>query len=84
MAIAAIYILLMVAMAFTYLGFWKEDFWLIILAAFSFVGIGLYMIVIGFEDITSFTYKWMFGIIILFTGAYLGSRAMIEMLKEGL
>ena len=82
MAIAAIYIIVLAAMAFTYLGFWKEDYWLIILSSFMFISIGLLTINNGFEDITLFTYKWIFGILFLFIGVYLGSRASLEFISK--
>jgi len=83
MAIAGIYILLASAIAIATIGFWKEDYWLILLSSFLFVMVGFSTIINGFEDITVWTYKWAFGLIVLFIGVYLGSRAGLEALKQG-
>ena len=84
MVIAGIYVLLASAIALASIGFWKEDYWLIILSSFIFVMIGFSTIINGFEDITTQAYKWAFGIVILFIGVYLGSRAGFEALKQGI
>jgi hypothetical protein len=82
MAIAAIYIILLVTIALIYLGFWKEDYWLIILSSFMLIIIGLFTLNNGFEDITDFTFKWVIGMIFIFTGLYLGVRSGVEAMKE--
>jgi len=84
MAIAAIYVILIAAISLLAMGFWKEDYWLVILSSFIFIGIGLKVVIYGFEEINDPTYKWLFGILILFIGIYLGSRAGLEAFKEGL
>ena len=82
MAIAAIYVLILAALSLLYLGFWKEDYWLIILSSMILIAVGLTTIISGIEDIVNPTYRWIFGIIILFIGLYLGSRASMEALTE--
>lgn len=84
MAIAAVYILLVTAISLLALAFWKEDYWLAILSGFIFVATGLRTVIYGIEDISDPTYRWIFGILILFIGVYIGSRAAIESFKEGL
>ena len=83
MAIAAVYIILLVVIALTYLGFWKEDYWLIILSSFLLIFVGLFTLNNGFEDITSFAYKWVIGMVFIFTGLYLGVRSGVEAMKDG-
>ena len=84
MVIAAIYVIVATAIVLCALGFWKEDYWLIILSSFIFVIVGFSTIINGFEDITSWTYKWAFGLLFLFIGIYLGSRAALESLNQGI
>ncbi len=82
MAIAAIYMILVAGLSFLALGFWKEDKWLIILSSFIFIPLGLKIINEGFEDIVSFQWKWIFGLIFIFMGVYFGSRASLEIMND--
>lgn len=83
MAVAAIYIILAAAAFLLYLGFYKNDAWIIIFGSSMFIFIGLRSIIYGFEEIV-YPYNFMFGVIFIFLGAYCSVRSGIEMIQENI
>lgn len=83
MAIAAIYILLAFAGFLTWLGFHKEDAWVVIFSGIIFIFGGLNILINGFEDLASI-YSQSLGVIIIFLGSYLAVRSTVEFIQDNL
>ena len=76
-----VYIILLFSLGLTYIGFLREDSWLITLSSFLLIVVGLYTMIHGFGDIIAFEYKYLFGVLFIFIGIYFGFRASIEAFK---
>lgn len=81
MAIAAIYAILAIASFIGWLGFHKEDEWLVVFAGMIFSFSGLHILLNGFEELAH-TYSQALGVIILFLGLYFMLRSVVEMIQD--
>ena len=72
--------LMVVALAITYLGFWRKDYWMVSLSSLIILLSGLFILNNGIGDITAAAYKFAFGIVFIFIAIYFAFRAGIEML----
>lgn len=81
--VAAIYISLAFASFLTWLGFDREDSWMVIFSGMIFVFSGLNILLFGFQDLDSL-YSQVLGIIIIFIGSYLSVRSTVEFIKDNL
>lgn len=84
MALLALYVLIAVAISLVALGFYKEDYWLIILGGFMMAILGLHVFINGIGELVDYTSRYTFGILLVFIGVYLGARAGFEAFKEGI
>ena len=79
--IFGVYIILLFSLGLIYLGFLREDSWLITLASFLLIISGLFTLNNGFGDIVAYEYKYLFGVLFIFIGIYFGFRASYEALR---
>lgn len=84
MALLALYVLIALSICLAGLGFFKEDYWLIVLGGFLMVMLGLHVFINGLGELTTYTSRYTFGTLMIFIGAYLGARAGFEAFKEGI
>lgn len=73
-------ILLILSLLLIIIGYSVEDEWLIILGAFGFMLLGLFILRFGINNILDSNYTMAFGIITIFTGAYFAIRAGVSKL----
>ena len=81
MVIAAIYVTLALASFLLWLGFSKDDEWIVIFSGMIFVFSGLNILINGFQDLAK-VYSQALGVIVLFIGAYFMIRSVIERIQE--
>lgn len=73
-------LILILTLGIVILGYFIEDYWVIILGGFGIVLFGLYVLFFGIADIKDSAYTWGIGIITLMLGAYFTVRASLEQL----
>lgn len=83
MAIEAIYVALAFALFLTWLGFNREDNWMVIFAGIILIFSGLNILLNGFSDMAH-VYSQMMGVVVIFFGSYLAVRSTTEFIKDNL
>jgi uncharacterized membrane protein HdeD (DUF308 family) len=81
MAIEAVYIVLAFASFMGWLGFHKEDNWLVVFSGIIFIFLGLNILLNGFSDLDS-VYAQMLGVVVIFLGAYFAIRSTVEFIQN--
>jgi hypothetical protein len=81
MAVLAIYILVLFAGFLLWLGMNKADSWIVIFSGMLFIFGGLYTFLEGFGELTQVYYRAI-AIIFIFFGAYITTRAGLEVIQE--
>lgn len=81
MALLAIYIVLFAAGFLLWLGMNKEDPWIVIFSGMIFIFGGLYSFLNNFGELGQI-YSRAIAIIVIFFGAYVTTRAGIEVVQE--
>lgn len=74
-------IILILTLGIVLLGYYVEDYWVLILGSFGLILFGLYILFYGIAGAKDTVYTWGIGIITLMLGAYFGVRASLEQLS---
>lgn len=64
------------------LGYYVEDYWVIILGSFALILFGLYIIIYGLVGMKDTAYTWGFGIITMMLGSYFAIRVAWETIGD--
>ena len=83
MAIEAIYIVLAFAGFLTWLGMNKEDTWMVVFGGIIFMFSGLNILINGFIDLAH-VYAQVMGVLVIFLGAYLTTRSLVEFARDNI
>ena len=81
MAIVAIYVVLAFAAFLTWLGWDREDNWIVIFSGMIFVFSGLDIWTNGFGELTQVYYRAL-STIVIFLGGYLITRSGVEFVRD--
>ena len=75
-------LLLIISLMLIVIGYSVEDEWLIILGAFGFILLGLFILLYGLVEIKDSAYTYGFGIITMMAGAYFAVRGALSKLTD--
>lgn len=75
-------LLLIISLMLIIIGYSVEDEWLIILGAFGFILLGLFILLYGLVEIKDSAYTYGFGIITMMAGAYFAVRGALSKLTD--